>query len=66
MKPTAKMWIAVVLFILLPFIGGIAGSFLTRKNIKNWYEHLEKPSWRPPNWAFGPAWTILYAAMGYG
>ena len=44
---------------LLPYVGGFAGSFITRKNIPNWYEHLVKPSWRPPNWAFGPVWTCL-------
>ena len=51
--------------ILLPYIGGFAGSFITRKNIKSWYENLDRPSWRPPNWLFGPVWTTLYGAMGY-
>ena len=50
---------------LLPFAGAIPGSIVTRNNIKGWYEHLDRPAWRPPNWAFGPVWTALYAGMGY-
>jgi len=28
-----------------------------------WYAGLEKPTWTPPNWLFGPAWSVLYALM---
>jgi translocator protein len=29
----------------------------------DWYAGLDKPSWQPPGWAFGPAWTTLYALV---
>ncbi|XP_014231460.1 translocator protein [Trichogramma pretiosum] len=49
-----------------PNIGGWLGNFLiTRRNLKPWYQSLKKPSWTPPNWAFGPAWTTVYCSMGY-
>lgn len=44
--------------------GGI-GSLATVSNIPTWYAALEKPFFNPPNWVFGPVWTILYLLMGY-
>ena len=43
--------------------GGI-GSIFTRDSLKEWYPSLEKPSFTPPGWVFGPVWTSLYALMG--
>lgn len=43
---------------------GITSSFFTVQNIPTWYATLERPWFAPPNWLFGPVWTILYALMG--
>jgi tryptophan-rich sensory protein len=28
-----------------------------------WYESMDRPPWRPPNWLFGPAWAVLFLTM---
>ena len=35
------------------------------RNAKSWYAQLVKPSWAPPNYLFGPVWTILYIIIIY-
>jgi tryptophan-rich sensory protein len=39
------------------------GSWLTLPSIGTWYAALAKPAWNPPNWVFGPVWTVLYLSM---
>ena len=44
---------------------GLIGSFTTMgEGFNLWYATIEKPSFTPPNWVFGPVWTILYLLMG--
>jgi translocator protein len=40
-------------------IMGIAGGLLTR--MSPWYYDLVQPKWKPPDWAFGPVWTLVFA-----
>jgi len=34
-------------------------------NTYNWYSTLLKPTWAPPSWVFGPAWTVLYTIIAF-
>ncbi len=46
------------------FLAGFLGNAATLPNIAPWYDKLAKPPLTPPNWVFGPAWTVLYILMG--
>lgn len=39
------------------------GGLLT--SIGSWYYELKKPSWQPPDWLFGPAWTVILGLGAY-
>jgi len=52
------------LFVLACLLAGFIGSFFTMPSIQGWYASLSKPPFNPPNWVFGPVWTILYILMG--
>ena len=54
----------LVISVLVSLGAGGIGSLFTFKAIPTWYAGLKKPSYTPPNWAFGPVWTTLYILMG--
>jgi translocator protein len=44
-----------------PAIGvavAVAGGLLT--DVGPWYRALKMPKWKPPDWAFGPIWTVIF------
>ena len=54
----------LVLSLLLPQLSGFIGTFFTIPSIPTWYSTLNKPSFSPPNYLFGPVWLTLYLLMG--
>ena len=58
-----KQTTAFVVILLICFAAAGLGSVATTPNIPTWYATLAKPAWNPPNWLFGPVWTVLYICM---
>jgi tryptophan-rich sensory protein len=59
-----KSWPKLLLSILVVQSAGLVGSLFTFSAIPTWYAYLNKPSFSPPNWVFGPVWTTLYTMIG--
>ena len=57
-------WIKCLLCIVGIELLGFLSGWSTASSIRGWYDGLVKPPGTPPNWVFGPVWTLLYAAMG--
>jgi tryptophan-rich sensory protein len=47
----------LVAFAAALVVAGLGGA---ATDIGPWYQALQKPSWQPPDWLFGPAWTLIY------
>lgn len=55
----------LIISIIIPLLIGFISSYFTFGSIETWYLWLEKPSFNPPNWIFGPVWTILYIMIWF-
>ncbi|MBL7932478.1 MAG: tryptophan-rich sensory protein [Bacteroidia bacterium] len=57
-------YLKLALCFLPPLVAGSFAGISTATNVNNWYSDLVKPVFNPPNYLFGPVWTILYVLMG--
>jgi len=53
----------LVVVVVVTFAAAGIGSVFTSGSVSEWYPSIEKPSWTPPGWLFGPVWTALYTLM---
>ena len=56
-------WPSLLASLALVGVVAVVGSSVTDTSPGSWYDQLEQPSFTPPGWAFGVAWTLLYALM---
>jgi translocator protein len=50
-------------FLVVAFAVAGVGGLATAPGVRDWYPSLNKPSWTPPAWLFGPVWTVLYLCI---
>jgi translocator protein len=66
-QPPVSYWKDILrlgISIAVPLMAGVIGSIFTSESVSTWYQTIEKPSFSPPDWLFGPVWTTLYVLMG--
>ncbi len=60
----SKDVIKLIVSVGVPLLAGGVGGLVTTPAISTWYATLNKPWFTPPDWLFGPVWTLLYVLMG--
>lgn len=63
MNSKVKDKISLIVNIAIPHIVSVIGSSAMSTDW-TWYRNLNKPSFNPPSWVFGPVWFTLYTLIG--
>ena len=62
-QPTRRLWLALPLFFIVTYAAAYIGAATSMDGVRTWYTTINKPSWTPPGWLFGPVWSILYTMI---
>ncbi|PKR56092.1 TspO/MBR family protein [Thalassospira marina] len=54
---------ALIAFLVLCAIISSVSATVTATSVSDWYPTLSKPFFTPPDWLFGPVWTVIYALI---
>ncbi|SFR38956.1 TspO and MBR related proteins [Robiginitalea myxolifaciens] len=65
MRTAQRTYTRIILAITICLLIGFLGAMATASSVSSWYTTLNKPFFTPPNWLFGPVWTLLYVMMGW-
>lgn len=60
---TARQWWVLAALLAISYAIAGLGGLASTSGVDGWYADAAKPPWTPPNWLFGPVWTVLYGAM---
>ncbi len=56
-------WRALIGFLVICFGVAALGGYWTEETVHGWYQTIHKSSLNPPDFVFGPVWTVLYTLM---
>ena len=59
----SKLW-KLTIAIAVCEATGVISAICAQVGTNVWFESINKPSWNPPAYLFGPVWTLLYLMMG--
>lgn len=59
MSQVIELWGPITVSAVTAVVLAVLGAWFTK--LDGWYRNLRKPTWQPPDWLFGPAWTVIYA-----
>ena len=55
----------LIIIVAIAITALVLGVGAVMSDVGPWYRNLKKPSWNPPDWIFGPAWTLILGLAGH-